>query len=84
MNIDIKHPDGILIRLHIKELNYSLFEIDTSFYGVDGYYKAHMSCKYKQSRDQLRRDLISIEDNGAKVTLITTGGEILPSIYINL
>ena len=84
MNIDIKHPDGTLIRLHTKELNYSLFEIDANYIGKDGYYKAGLSYKYKQSRDQLRRDLISIEDNGARVTLITTGGALLPSIYINL
>ena len=84
MNIDIKHPDGTLIRLHTKELNYSLFEIDAAYYGRDGYYKAGLSYKYNQSRNQLRRDLISIEDNGAKVTLITIDGEILSSLYINL
>ena len=84
MNVVVKHKNGTLIRLHTKELNYSLFEIDAAYYGRDGYYKAGLSYKYNQSRDQLRRDLISIEDNGAKVTLITIGGEILPSIYINL
>ena len=84
MNIDIKHPDGTLIRLHTKELNYSLFEIDATYYGRDGYYKAGLSYKYKQSRNQFRRDLISIEDNGAKVTIIFPNGEIKPSLYINL